>query len=277
MLRPTEVASASRAPRLAASMMPGPPPVMIANPRSPSLRAHVVASAAAGWSGAVRAEPKTAPPRGMCASASKPFASSSWMRASRSASVCSVATAPACAPSSSSSVVAGRWTSDTVGEVNERAAARPGGVQRDASMADERTQPDEKAAAAAANEAPPEEATVTDASTPVGEASRAEADAAIEPPAEKAPTLPDAAASETPAPEERNAAGAQPEAPAEKSPTFPEPASAEASGAASDAPRAIEPPAAEAPPPAEPAAAEPPAAAPEVVAPAEPPAAAEPP
>src|SRR3954462_2336376 len=107
-------------------------------------------------------------------------------------------------------------------------------------MADERTQPDDEAAAAAANEAPPEEATVTDASTPVGEASPGEADAAIEPPAErapdaavpeeptaaavppeKAPTLPDAAVPEPPAPEGSTAGGQAHEPPAEKSPTLP--------------------------------------------------------
>ena len=35
MLRPTEVAPASWAPRLAASISPGPPPVITANPASP--------------------------------------------------------------------------------------------------------------------------------------------------------------------------------------------------------------------------------------------------
>src|SRR3954452_9880323 len=79
-------------------------------------------------------------------------------------------------------------------------------------MADEETKPEPEAADAAANEAPPDEATVTDASTRAGEASSPD-DA---PPAEKAPTLPDAA------PEEPTAAAAEGESPAEKAPTLPE-------------------------------------------------------
>jgi hypothetical protein len=55
-------------------------------------------------------------------------------------------------------------------------------------MADEKTHPESEVADAAANEAPPDEATVTDASTPVGEASSAD----DPPPAQNAPTLPDA-------------------------------------------------------------------------------------
>ena len=43
-------------------------------------------------------------------------------------------------------------------------------------MADERTKPESEAADAAANEAPPEEATVTDATTPVGDAAASEAE-----------------------------------------------------------------------------------------------------
>ena len=39
MLRPIEGAPASFAPRFAASMIPGPPPVMIARPLSPTRRA----------------------------------------------------------------------------------------------------------------------------------------------------------------------------------------------------------------------------------------------
>ena len=45
MFSPTEHAPTSCAPRFAASMIPGPPPVMTANPRSPSRRPTSRASA----------------------------------------------------------------------------------------------------------------------------------------------------------------------------------------------------------------------------------------
>ena len=50
MLSPIDCAPDSLAPRLAASMIPGPPPVMIAKPASPSSRAVSRASAYSGWS-----------------------------------------------------------------------------------------------------------------------------------------------------------------------------------------------------------------------------------
>jgi hypothetical protein len=45
MFSPIEQAPASRAPRFAASMIPGPPPVITAKPRSPSRRPTSRASA----------------------------------------------------------------------------------------------------------------------------------------------------------------------------------------------------------------------------------------
>ena len=87
MSRPIEATPASLAPRLAASMTPGPPPVMIAKPASPSLRAASRACSYSGWPGGVRAEPKTETALPTCASDAKPVRSSSSMRSIRRASV----------------------------------------------------------------------------------------------------------------------------------------------------------------------------------------------
>ena len=86
MSRPIEGTPASTAPRLAASMIPGPPPVMIAKPASPSRRAASRARSYSGWSGGVRAEPKIETALPTWASAAKPMASSSSMRSMRFAS-----------------------------------------------------------------------------------------------------------------------------------------------------------------------------------------------
>ena len=86
MSRPIDGTPASRAPRLAASMIPGPPPVMIAKPASPSGRAAARARSYSGWSGGVRAEPKIETALPTCASAAKPVRSSSSIRPIRSAS-----------------------------------------------------------------------------------------------------------------------------------------------------------------------------------------------
>ena len=48
MLSPTEVAPASWAPRLAASIMPGPPPVITANPASPIAPADLAGAGVLG-------------------------------------------------------------------------------------------------------------------------------------------------------------------------------------------------------------------------------------
>ena len=58
MLQPIERPPPSRQPRLAASMIPGPPPVMIAKPLSARRRAMVRASSYAGVPSSTRAEPK---------------------------------------------------------------------------------------------------------------------------------------------------------------------------------------------------------------------------
>ena len=59
MLSPTERAPASRAPRFAASIVPGPPPVITAMPASPIARPTSRACSYSSSPGAVRAEPKT--------------------------------------------------------------------------------------------------------------------------------------------------------------------------------------------------------------------------
>src|SRR5512134_1528164 len=58
MLSPTDGDAPSYAPRLAASMIPGPPPLITAKPASDSLRAISTASWYIGASGVVRALPK---------------------------------------------------------------------------------------------------------------------------------------------------------------------------------------------------------------------------
>ncbi len=88
MPRPTETPPASRAPLLAASMAPGPPPVMTANPASTS----ALPSSTPVWyskdSGPVRAEPKTLMALPSSASAPNPSTNSDWMRMTRQGSVC---------------------------------------------------------------------------------------------------------------------------------------------------------------------------------------------
>ena len=77
MFRPIDSAFASRAPLLAASIAPGPPPVMIAIPASPTIRAVSRASLYSGSSDEVRAEPKNEAAAPTCARASKPISTSS--------------------------------------------------------------------------------------------------------------------------------------------------------------------------------------------------------
>ena len=107
MLSPIDSAPASRAPWLAASMIPGPPPVMIANPASPSCRAVSRASTQAGSSSGRRAEPNSDTPLVTPDSARNPVSSSCSISSSRSASLRSEATVAVSAPSSSSSKVRG--------------------------------------------------------------------------------------------------------------------------------------------------------------------------
>ena len=78
------------APRLAASMIPGPPPVMIAKPASPSLRASLArVLVLAGGRAACGRSRRSRPPCRRARARAKPSRSSSWMRCSRCASVSS--------------------------------------------------------------------------------------------------------------------------------------------------------------------------------------------
>src|SRR3954447_9161105 len=107
MFSPTEVTPASRAPRFAASITPGPPPVTIAKPASPSMRAVRRASSYGGSGSLTRAEPKIETAGPIPPSTSKPWASSRSMRASLASSERVVATAGDSALRISSSGVAG--------------------------------------------------------------------------------------------------------------------------------------------------------------------------
>ncbi len=88
MLQPIDSAPASRAPRLAASMIPGPPPVMIPKPASPISRAVSLACAYCGWSDGTRAEPNTVTAGPMRARVSNPATNSPMMRNTRHGSDC---------------------------------------------------------------------------------------------------------------------------------------------------------------------------------------------
>ena len=107
MSSPIDGTPASRAPRLPASMIPGPPPVMIENPARPSAAAVARAVAYIGSSREVRAEPKIETALPTCASRSKPVRSSSSIRCTRSASSSWETIAGESASSSSSSDVVG--------------------------------------------------------------------------------------------------------------------------------------------------------------------------
>src|SRR3954469_498906 len=85
--RPTETPPTSAAPRLAASMIPGPPPVMIVMPLPASRAARSRAFAYIASSGWVRADPKMLTAGPNRASESKPSITSPWMRSARHASL----------------------------------------------------------------------------------------------------------------------------------------------------------------------------------------------
>src|SRR6202165_38717 len=87
MLRPTESPRPSRAPMLAASMVPGPPPVMMAKPRRASSVASARAASYIGSGGRTRAEPKNVTAGPTLASASKPATNSAWIRSTRQGSL----------------------------------------------------------------------------------------------------------------------------------------------------------------------------------------------
>src|ERR1700694_2932272 len=87
MFRPTESPPPSRAPRLAASIVPGPPPVMTAKPRRASSAARARAASHIGSAGGRRPEPKKVTPGPRVASASKPATNSAWIRSTRQGSL----------------------------------------------------------------------------------------------------------------------------------------------------------------------------------------------
>src|SRR4051794_10795691 len=132
MFSPTDSAPASRAPRLAASIEPGPPPVITARPRSPSRRPTSRASAYSGESTGVRAEPNTETPRPTSDIRTNATASSSRMRSRRSSSARTVSTSRVSAPMISSSEVRGRCGSGVpiAGTLALR-RLEPGGVTYD--------------------------------------------------------------------------------------------------------------------------------------------------
>ena len=107
MFSPTDVEPPSLAPRFAASMIPGPPPVMIAMPSSLSSRATARASSYCGSPSGTRADPKieTAQPRS--SKSAKPRSNSRPIRCRRSTSLWSLRTPGALAWMISSSGVLG--------------------------------------------------------------------------------------------------------------------------------------------------------------------------
>src|SRR5712691_6537694 len=87
MLRPTESPRPSRAPMFAASIVPGPPPVMMAKPRRASSAARARAASYIGSGGRTRAEPKKVTAGPTVASASNPATNSAWIRSTRQGSL----------------------------------------------------------------------------------------------------------------------------------------------------------------------------------------------
>ena len=86
MLRPTDAASASWAPRFAASIIPGPPPVITAKPASPMARPVARAISYASVSRSVLADPNTHTAGPISRRRSNPSESSRCIRSSRSTS-----------------------------------------------------------------------------------------------------------------------------------------------------------------------------------------------
>src|SRR5260370_4857683 len=87
MFNPTERPRPSRAPMLAASIVPGPPPVMMPKPRRASSAASARAASYIGSGGRTRAEPKKVTAGPTAASASKPATNSAWIRSTRQGSL----------------------------------------------------------------------------------------------------------------------------------------------------------------------------------------------
>src|SRR3954452_23780076 len=107
MPRPTDTPPASAHPRLAASIDPGPPPVMTAYPAVASARPTMTPNAYVGCPGCVRAEPKTLTAGPSSASAPKPSTNSLWIRSTRHGSVCTQSPEPRLSSSRWSVVVSG--------------------------------------------------------------------------------------------------------------------------------------------------------------------------
>ena len=94
MPSPTDGPPASAAPLLAASMMPGPPPVIVAYPARASAPPSCTAEAYRGWSRAVRADPNTLTAGPSSDSVPKPSTNSAWMRMTRHGSECTQSVGP---------------------------------------------------------------------------------------------------------------------------------------------------------------------------------------
>ncbi len=104
---PMDVPPALCAPAFAASMIPGPPPVITAYPASASSRPTSTACAQSGWSAGVRAEPNTDTVGPTSARAPNPSTNSDWIRITRHGSECTQSESPPPARSRWSVVWAG--------------------------------------------------------------------------------------------------------------------------------------------------------------------------
>ena len=94
MPSPTDSPPASWQPRFAASIMPGPPPVITAKLSRASAAPSSRPSAYSLCSRGVRAEPNTVTARGSSASMPKPSTNSAWIRSTRHGSVCTQSLCP---------------------------------------------------------------------------------------------------------------------------------------------------------------------------------------
>src|SRR5512145_3431126 len=126
MPSPTEMPPFSRAPLLAASMIPGPPPVTTAKPACARAQPSSSARAYIGSSGVVRAEPKTEIAGPSSARAPKPSTNSDWIRMTRHGSVCTQSLGPRESRSRWSVVL--RWNALRRIVVRPRCLVGPAGI-----------------------------------------------------------------------------------------------------------------------------------------------------